>query len=609
MRRRVSNRSAELLIAAAAFSALTGANVFAQTTTTNGSALAVRSSGTGIGNGVRLQQNGFVGTYVTLAAPGAVTLSVNATGQLGGGVAPRMNVVVDDSSYGFDVGAAASSYSTPSISLPAGTHFIRTEFTNDVSTVDRRLTVNSLQVNGATLANSNTDANALAASDTYIANFRKGDATVALQGAAPGTSVQVNLVNHAFKFGTEVPGFSTASSVNALLGNNPAPGSNAAKYQQHLLENFNSITPGNAGKWDSNEANKDVVTMAGVDRILQYAADHGLRARQHNLIWGSQQPAYINTLLTNAAAGDATAKASLTTEVQQRIQYYVHDRATRYAQLDVYNESSHTPQYFNVYGASGVADFYNQAAAAAQQAGANVGLFTNEYNVLADGADSFANWYRAHVESIRQAGGEVDGIGVQYYSHEGVGTGNSLHSASRVFGALNNLSVAGLPLELTEFGIKDDGSGTAAQNLQTDAQVLRESMRLVFGTPQSTGFTIWGFWGGEVWDQAPNGVLYDANWNLTPAGEAYRDLMTLDADADLTDDWTTQLTAIVGPDGTINFNGFYGYYDLIIGGKTYSLDLVKGTTNYSIAVPEPTSSISGAIITLAALTRRQRRSA
>src|SRR5690349_3128880 len=109
----------------------------AQTTTTNGSALAVRSSGTVVGSGLRLQQSGFVGTYVTLAAPGTVTLSVNATGQAGGGVAPHMNVVVGAARYGFDVGTAASNYATPAISLPAGTHFIRTEFTNDVSTVDR----------------------------------------------------------------------------------------------------------------------------------------------------------------------------------------------------------------------------------------------------------------------------------------------------------------------------------------------------------------------------------------------------------------------------------------------------------------------------------------
>src|SRR4029453_9322094 len=133
-------------------------------------------------------------------------------------------------------------------------------------------------------------------------------------------------------------------------------------------------------------------------------------------------------------------------------------------------------------------------AAAAQQGGGNVQLFTNEYNVLADGVDSFANWYRTHVESLREAGGALNGIGIQYYAHEGVGTGNALHSASRIYGALNNLSVAGLPLELTEFGIQTDGTGTTAQNRQTDAQILRESTKLVFGSARATGFTMWGFW-------------------------------------------------------------------------------------------------------------------
>ena len=58
-----------------------------------------------------------------------------------------MNVVVGDERYGFDVGATGTSYSTPSMWLPAGTHFIRTELTNDTASADRQLTVNSLAVN------------------------------------------------------------------------------------------------------------------------------------------------------------------------------------------------------------------------------------------------------------------------------------------------------------------------------------------------------------------------------------------------------------------------------------------------------------------------------
>ena len=575
------------------------ASAEAQTTTTNGSALALRSTGTVVNTtAVRLQQNGYVGTYVTLAAPGSISLSVNATGQAAGGVAPRMNVVAGDARYGFDVGASAASYTTPTIALPAGTHFIRTEFANDVAAVDRRLTVNSLAVTGAaSVANANSDANALAAADTYIQNFRKGAASVSLGGIAPGTPVHVQLVNHAFKFGTAVPG-TTTSSVNTYLASNPAPGTTAANFQQRLLANFNSITPENAGKWANNQATQtSTPSMGGVDRMIQYAQANDLRVRMHNLIWGQQQPTYVNDLLTATAGGSASAKAQLSAEVTERIGYYVRDRATGapggYAQLDVYNESVHEPAYWDVYGAAGIATIYNETRDAVAHPAARPTLFTNEYNVFQDSVagDPYANWYRTNVEAIREAGGAVGGIGAQYYPSNAFGAANNQHSAARMFGVMQNLSVAGLPIELTEFGVKAGGSGTTAEVQQRAADILKSSLRLVFGTPEATGFTMWGFWAGSVWSGAPDGVLYNTDWSPRPAGVMWEDLMTLDADGDATDDWTTNLTLLTKADGTIDFTGFYGDYLVTINGQTYPLSLIKGVTEYAL-IPEPTGAFA-----------------
>ena len=592
-------------LAAMLFPLVTALHAGAQTTTTNGSALALRSTGAVVNTtAVRLQQNGYVGTYVTLSAPGSITLSVNATGQAGGGVAPRMNVVVGDARYGFDVGAPAASYATPAISLPAGTHFIRTEFANDVAAVDRRLTVNSLAVSGpATVANSHSDANALAAANTYIANYRKGAANVSLPGVAPGTAVQVQLVDHAFKFGAAVPGTST-TSVNNYLGNNPAPGSTAAHFQQRLLKNFNSITPENAGKWVNNQSTQtSSPTMGGVDRMMQFAQANDLRVRMHNLIWGQQQPTFVNNLLTAAASGDAAAKAQLSSEITKRIGYYVRDRAPGgYTQLDVHNESVHEPAYWNVYGAGGIADIYNQTRDAVANPAAQPTLFTNEYNVFQDSADAYANWYRQNVEAIREAGGAVGGVGVQYYPHNELGAANDQHSAARMYGVMQNLSVAGLPIELTEFGIKEDGVGTIAQNQQRAAEILESSLRLTFGTPDATGFTMWGFWEGAVWSGAPDGVLYNSDWSARPAGTRWEDLMTFDNDG-VDDDWTTNLALVTGPDGSIDFTGFYGDYLITIDGKSYPLSLEKGITSYTVNVPEP----GAALLTLCALPLLRRR--
>src|SRR6185369_17415613 len=97
----VKRRRAMTLLAAAAVAALPTAVGFAQTTI-NGNNLAMRSSGALSGaTSWSLSQNGYVGTYLTLASPGSVTMSVNAQSAAGGGASPHMNIVVDDSSTGF----------------------------------------------------------------------------------------------------------------------------------------------------------------------------------------------------------------------------------------------------------------------------------------------------------------------------------------------------------------------------------------------------------------------------------------------------------------------------------------------------------------------------
>src|SRR5262249_39949321 len=149
-----------------------------------------------------------------------------------------------------------------------------------------------------TTTTATNDASALAAADTYIANYRRGPATVALSGLAPGTQVKVKMVRNAFNFGTMVQGF----DANVFLAP-VAPGdttSTAYHYQNFVNSHFNILVPSNMGKWDSNEAMQNTVTMGQVDTILNYGQAHDMNVRMHNLIWGNQQPTWVNTLISTA---------------------------------------------------------------------------------------------------------------------------------------------------------------------------------------------------------------------------------------------------------------------------------------------------------------------
>lgn len=555
----------------------------AQTTIT-GNNLSMKSNGFPGFNAWNLSENGYVGTYIDVPAPGDVTIKVNASGQASSGIDPHMNIVLADYSTGWDVGSSNNDYEYTFDNLPAGKYFLRTEFNNNTEHSSRQLTVNSLSVTGATVSNttssSTNNANAIDAANTYINNFRKGNVTVSLPGLAPGTAVDVSLKSHAFNFGTAVAG----GNLSSIMNSNPAPGSDAYKYQEALKTQFNALVPENAGKWIENEYTQDSQWSPQLDKIVNFANANGKRLRMHNLIWGSQQPGWVNTLLSQATGGSTSAKNALRQEISERIDYYVGDGvgadpAQNYRELDVYNESVHTTQYANIYGTAGVADIYNEVADAVQDAGANVSLFTNEYNVLQDGSDDYGNWYKQNIESIKAAGGAVSGIGVQSYENNSIGTGNEAHYPARKMQTLQNLSVLDMPLTLTEFGVKDPTSQTDA------ATMLDDTVRLVFGTPNATGFFMWGFWRGDIYRGAA--ALYDANWNLTQAGQRWIDLFSLDGDGDPNDDWDTQFTGAnalaVGPGGTIQFDGFWGDYELMINGESYDLELLKGTTDYLLA--------------------------
>lgn len=546
----------------------------------NGNSLVMRSNGSASGTDWTLSDTGYVGTYITLASPGSVTLDVQAQGVAASGISPRMNIVVNDESVGWDVPNGFANY-LHTLNLPAGTHFVRTEFANDHEKSARQLQIRSLNVTGATIANTNNNSNALAASNTYINNYRKGNVTIDLQGATPGASVQVSLKNHAFNFGSAVAGTNSSTLMNA----NPSPGSNAFHFQEKLKENFNALVPENAGKWIENEFNQDSQWHPQLDKIVDFAEDNGKRLRMHNMIWDNQQPNWVNSLLNQAAGGNATARNTLRQEISERIDYYVGDGdsdyndgdfASKYYEVDVYNEMDHTPKYWNAYGAAGIADIYNEVAAAA---GPNVGIATNEYNVFQDTGDYYGNWYKNKIEQVLAADGSVTAIGIQSYDNNWAPVTSPdacwcAHFAPRKLQTLQNLAVLDMPITLTEFGIK---AGTSPERAAT---IMEETIRVMFGSPNATGFYMWGFWNGAIWDQAPAAAFYDSTWNLTVPGQKWLDLMS---------EWNTQLTTTVNPDGTINFDGFWGDYEITINGEIFDLTLEKGEFDYNLVVAEGTS--------------------
>ena len=178
----------------------------------------------------------------------------------------------------------------------------------------------------------------------------------------------MKLKRHDFIFGTAIDGFDK----NELFIDNPPAGSDAAKYQEVIKREFNAIVPGNAGKWEYNERERNVNTMGYIDDLIKFAKANNLKMRMHTLLWNTgQQPQFIKDLVEKASKGDASAKTELRKHISERIQYYLRDRAKHYVAIDILNEPYHQPAYFNIFGIDGIADIHRECAEAVKDAGAN----------------------------------------------------------------------------------------------------------------------------------------------------------------------------------------------------------------------------------------------
>jgi len=619
-----------LHIALVAMAVIAGSGTPGRAATDNGTDLPLHSNGSAGGTSWTLSSDGYLGTYIQLSQPAPVSFTLNASGAASAGLSPDMTLSIANLNQSFSVGAAASNYNYITPTLPAGTYFVRVALDNQNAAQTPTLSLGSLQASGTgvTINNTASDANALAAAQTYIDNFRQGTMNITLNNQnsvhlPAGIPVQVKLVQNGFSLGSATYDTSEQSSfynTYPWLTATSASTGNAAlayKYQQFVLNNFNITEPENNGKWGSDEQTQGSPNLSYTDQLENFAASHNINLRMHNLIWNSQQPNFVNSLFT------ANNVSGLNAAVTSRIGYYVSGlnsqagplqgkaRDLGYTQLDVLNEGAHastSDNYITTLGYAGVANIYKQAANAVAATGANTLLYTNEYNVLQNSSnpsthasDPYANWYLNEIENINNAGSGkvVTGVGSEFY------VTSSLISPSTMQQAIENLTINSLPLSITEFAIS---SSASASNAATD---LQNAFTMIYGNPNATTFNFWDFW--QKLEQADTsfltnyqgGALMDVNGNPTALfTNTFLPLMA--ADNFVLPGQITPFSLTTDASGQIHFTGTYGTYDVTVNGQDYLFSSsAAGNSLTVVTTPEPASL---ALLASAAvlLVRRQR---
>jgi endo-1,4-beta-xylanase len=237
---------------------------------------------------------------------------------------------------------------------------------------------------------------------------------------------------------------------------------------------WNQVTPENATKWGSVESSRDSMYWSQADTAYNYARSNGMDFKFHCLVWGSQQPDWINGLSS--------------TDQKAEVLEWFDAAAAKYGDaefIDVVNEPLHAqPSYKNAIGGDGSSG-WDWVIWAFQEARKRFSgkLLINEYGIISD-TNATANYLK--IIKLLQAKNLVDGIGIQCHQFN-----MDSVSTSTMKTVLDTLAATGLPIYVSELDITGDDSTQLAR--------YKEKFPVLWEHASVKGITLWGWIQGQTW--------------------------------------------------------------------------------------------------------------
>lgn len=395
-----------------------------------------------------------------------------------------------------------------------------------------------------------------AEAQTRIDQNRKADLDIVFTRAngdpISGADVRIVQQEHAFGFGSAV-------GASELTKNS----SNDVIYRQKVEELFNTATIETALKWPAweGEYGTDFAQFRS-QASLDWLASKDIDARGHAMVWPSweQLPADLRALENDPPA--------LAQAVLDHIQDIGSATDGKVVHWDVVNEPRTNHDLMDILGDDVLDDWF-----AAAKLANDAQLFLNEFGIITGDTANTAQRaeFLAEIQGLQARGAPIEGIGVQGHFRP-----DDLTDIPRVWTILDDFANAtGLPIAITEFDFE-----TTDQTLQ--AEYLRDFMTAVFAHDAVDEFVMWGFWEGAHW--RPDAALFNQDWTIKPAGQAFIDLVY--------GEWWTDESLVLDANGELSLRVFQGEHriEVDVDGETLIFDIVVDDAGYTL------SQVLGAIL-------------
>lgn len=274
---------------------------------------------------------------------------------------------------------------------------------------------------------------------------------------------------------------------------------------------WNQVTPENGGKWATVEGTRDVMNWTQADAAYQMARTNGFTFKWHVLVWGNQQPEWLQNLPP--------------AEQLEEIREWYAAIAARYPdleQIEVVNEPLHDPpltpantppgqscggcgNYYEALGGAGQTgwDWIVTAFSLAREYFPNAKLMLNDYSITND-RNSTETY--AYIVRTLKARGLIDLVGIQGHAFSTTEPAPMPNTRANLDYLANK---TGLPIYVTELDI--DGNDDPVQ--LADYQKI---FPLFWEHEAVRGITLWGYRPGH-WRTAQGAWLTYENGAERPA--------------------------------------------------------------------------------------------